>query len=303
MNATVVILDVGLLNGLLLVPVVVALAVAFRLLHFPDVTVEGSFPLGAAVYAAATTAGWPLPVAVIAAVISGSAAGAVTAVLYAWFRLNRFLAGILVVSALYSVMLHVMGGPNVGLLSHPSPLDAARRWAVVGRVHLGLLGILSVALAGIGAATVWALSTRPGTRLRAVGSNPTYARSIRLNPIVYLVVGLAGTNALAAAAGVAAAMNQGFADVGLGQGVLVLSLAAMTLGEAVVPRRVFASHAMFVVVSGAIGSLLFECVTVSALRAGVPAIDLKLVTAAAVLVLVAARLTTDRSVVDDREFA
>jgi putative ABC transport system permease protein len=302
MNSLTVILDVGLTNGLLFAGAVVALTVAFRLLHFPDITVEGSFPLGAATYAAAAVAGAPMVAAVALAAGAGAAAGAATAVLHSRFRLNKFLAGIIVVSVTYSVMLRVMRGPNVGLLSHANPLDSARAFGVVGGMHLGMIGALALAVGAACVALVLLLVTRAGSKLRAVGSNPTYARAIGLNTSVYLAVGLAVTNALAALAGVGLAMNQGFADVSLGQGVLVLCLAAMTLGEVTLPQRLFRSYVTFIVTAGVVGSLLFQCVTVWALRAGVSATDLKLATAAVVLVLVAARLTTDRSIVAGREF-
>ncbi len=236
MNGLTVILDVGLVNGLILAWAVVALAIAFRLLHFPDVTVEGSLPLGAAVYAACTIHGLPLIASVPIASAAGGAAGALTAVLHARFRLNKFLAGIIVISILYSVMLRIMGGPNIGLLSHPNPLDAACTLGVFGNFHGGLIGVLALLIVSGCIAISLLLTTRRGAKLRAVGSNPVYARSIGLNTALYLTVGLAFTNALAALAGVALAMNQGFADISLGQGVLVLCLAAMTLGEVLLPR-------------------------------------------------------------------
>ncbi|HVT87689.1 MAG TPA: hypothetical protein VHD56_02470 [Tepidisphaeraceae bacterium] len=301
-NTITVILDVGLINGLILAWAVVALAVAFRLLHFPDVTVEGSLPLGAATYAACTVAGMPLWIAVIVAAFAGAMAGALTALLHARFRLNKFLAGIIVVSVTYSVMLRVMGGPNIGLLSHGNPLDTARGFAFIGSMHLGLLGLLSLTVLAGCAVVVLLLVTRIGTKLRAVGSNPTYARSIGLNTSLYLIVGLAMTNSLAALSGVALAMNQGFADISLGQGVLVLCLAAMTLGEVILPKRLFDNYVVFVVVAGVVGSSLFQCVTVWALRAGISPTDLKLATAVIVLVLVAAKLTNDRSLIAGREF-
>ena len=116
-------LDIGLAMGLVFAWPVLALALGLRLLSFPDLTVEGSFPLGAAVFAALLRAGAPMSLAAVAAVAAGMTAGALTGFLHARFKVNKFLAGIIVVAISYSLSLRIMDGPNVGLLRFRSIFD------------------------------------------------------------------------------------------------------------------------------------------------------------------------------------
>lgn len=284
--------DIGLVMGLLLAWAVVAFTLAFRLLDFPDLTVEGSLPLGAAVFAVLHKSGIPMPVSILAAVCGGGLAGAVTGFLYVRFNLNKFLAGIIVIAMSYSLSLRVMGASNIGLLQATSFFDIVEPIdkAVPGRLHPGTIGLLGLMLALGGTGVLWALSTRRGIGMRVAGSNPEYARSLGISVPLNVVAGLAITNGLAAFAGVLLTMHQGFADIGMGQGVLILALAAMTIGERLLPEKDLPFH-VFVFLAAIVGSVVYQVLIAYAVRAGLAPTDLKLATAVLVLAVVALRVS------------
>lgn len=301
MNFMLVPLDIGISTGLTLALAVLALALAFRLLAFPDITVEGSLPLGAAVFAALIQRGEaPFLVAVIAGMIAGAAAGALTALLYVWLKMNKFLAGIIVVAISYSLCLRVMGASNIGLINRATffdivkPLDSL--WGT--RVHLGTALLLASAVTAVAVLACVGLTSKAGIRLRAAGTNPEYARSLGISVPTNMIVGLALTNSMAALSGVLLAMNQGFADVGMGHGTLILALAAMTIGERLLPERLFPYH-VFVTVSAILGSIVYQIILAAAVRMGLAATDLKLVTAIIVVVVVALRISRDRELLGE----
>jgi putative ABC transport system permease protein len=285
-------IDIGLTMGLILAWAVIALALAFRLLHFPDLTIEGSLPLGAAVFAALYKHDVPWPLAACGAFAIGALAGSLTALLHVKFRLNKFLAGILVVAISYSLSLRLMGASNIGLLQLHSIFDTLEPWdkKFSGDFHFATILFLAV-LATVGAAILLkGLSSLYGMRLRVAGSNPEYARSLGINSLGKLVMGLAITNGLAALSGVLLAMKQGFADVGMGQGILILALAAMTIGERLLPQK-HLSMQSFVLVAAILGSILYQILVSYAVRAGLAPTDLKLATAVLVLFVIALRFS------------
>ena len=270
---------------------VLSFAIAFRLIHFPDLTVEGSMPLGAAVFAVSVRSGLPLPLALILAMSAGAAAGALTAMLHTRFRVNPFLAGIIVVSIIYTLMLRLMGGSNVSLLNHHGLFDwLPRASAQAGRLQrIALLG--STALAGC-LGILGFFATHLGVRIRAAGSNPQFCSSLAVRPGPHIVLGLAGSNALAALSGAYAASHQAFADVGSGQGIMLVALAALAIGEAIVPRRRLGFPA-FILLSGVCGAIVYYTVVSVAIQAGLAASDLRLATGCMVLVVVAVRAQRD----------
>jgi len=293
-------LDIGIVMGLLMAWAVISLALSFNLLDFPDLTPEGSLPLGAIMFAALVKTGLPLALAIVSAMLAGAAAGALTAFIHTRFRLNKFLSGILVVAISYSICLRVLGTSNIGLLGTPSLFDYVRPLdRITDGLHLGttiLLGTLLVAGAGL---VLWGVQTRRGLRVRVAGSNPTYARSIGINVPASLILGLAANNAMAALAGALLAMYQGFADVGMGQGVLILALASMALGEHLVPERRLPFH-VFVVISAAFGSILYQVLIAYAVRLGLNPVDLKLATALLVLAVIALRTSEEGHLLSER---
>jgi putative tryptophan/tyrosine transport system permease protein len=289
-------LDIGLVMGLLLSWAVLGFGLAFRLFGFPDLTVEGSLPLGAGVYAVLIMKGLPMGMALIVACAAGALAGALTAFLHVRFSVNKLLAGVIVLAICYSLTLRIMHGSNIGLLQAPSLFDL--HWVkelnqgVGGSFELGTLTLLGGCAVLCVLVAKWFLSTYLGIRMRAVGSNADFARSLGFHTSAYVVAALGLTNALAALSGVFLAMREGFADIGMGQGVLILALAALTIGERVFPQRRL-SLPLFVVVASVTGSLLYQIIIAAAVRMGLAPTDLKLATAVMVLLVVALGVTKD----------
>lgn len=287
-------LDIGLTMGLIFAWAVLSVALSFRLLNFPDLTAEGSLPLGAALCAVLLKCGLPPAAATALALLAGAGAGALTAFLHLRFRLNKFLAGIVVVAVTYSLSLRLMGTSNIGLLQSPTVFDPLRPLdgAGVAGLHAGRLLLLALIISAGAALLVAGLSSRWGLRLRVAGSNPVYARSVGIAVNGHMIVGLALTNVLAALSGALLAMHQGFADVGMGQGVLVLALASMTIGERLAPAGNL-GFVVFVTAAAVGGSAVYQLLTAYAISMGIAPTDLKMATAVLVLAVVVLRRTRD----------
>jgi putative tryptophan/tyrosine transport system permease protein len=261
--------------------------IASRVLRFPDITPDGSLPLGAAVAASLIVSGTDPLVATIAAFFAGMAAGYVTGLLHTRLRVTELLAGILVMTALYSVNLHVMGRSNISLLDRATiatrlhtVVPATASWSndiSFGAVFFALTLVLGIVLA-------WFLRTDFGTAMRAAGDNPAMitAQGVDRRGMVELALALA--NGLVAFSGALIAQYQGFADVTMGVGTLVAGMAAVILGETLKPRRWRLGATIAMV---AVGAVVFRGLIALALRIGLSPIDLKLATAAFVLATLA----------------
>ncbi|OIQ87950.1 beta-methylgalactoside transporter inner membrane component [mine drainage metagenome] len=273
-------IESGLLFGL----VTLGVFISFRVLDFPDLTVDGSLPLGAAVAATLIVHGAPPVLATLAAMLAGAGAGFVTAWLNVRLKILNLLASILTMIALYSVNLRIMGRPNVALLG----VDTV--FTPVEKLHLPYyLSDLVLYAAVCLAATlllVWFLNSQVGLAMRATGANARMARAQGINTSRMTLLGMALSNALVALAGALFAQSQGGADVSMGIGVIVTGLAAVILGEAILPTRTIWLAALACVG----GSILYRMAVALALNAsfiGLQAQDLKLITA----VLVALAMT------------
>ena len=281
MTPWIVAANTGIVTGLLMAACVLGLAIAYRLFNFPDLTVEGSFLLGAVGMAVAQRQGLPAGVSLAAGAALGAAAGALTALVHARFGVNKFLAGIIVSAICYTAGLRLMGASNIGLLGETTFLD---RPDGVGKVAtlLVLVGAMCAALHS-------ALRSRAGLRLRTAGCNPAYAAMLGINVGRSLMITLGITNALAALSGGLLAVHQGFADIGLGQGILIVGLASLTVGERLVPQRRLTLVA-YVLAASVGGGVAYQLLMAFAIRLGLNPVDLKLVTALFVLMLVATRV-------------
>ncbi|HYV98448.1 MAG TPA: ABC transporter substrate binding protein [Gemmatimonadaceae bacterium] len=258
--------------------------ISARVLRFPDITPDGSFPLGAAVSASLIVAGVDPFVTLVVAFLAGMGAGYVTGILHTRFKVTELLAGILVMTALYSVNLHVMGRSNVSLLDRATlatrlhgMIPATAAWS--SDASFGLMFLVLAAV--IGVTFAWFLRTDFGMAMRAAGDNPAMitAQGVDRRGMVELALALA--NGLVAFSGALIAQYQGFADVTMGVGTLVAGMAAVILGEAIKPRK-WRLGATIVMV--AIGAVLFRALIALALRVGLNPIDLKLGTAVFVLI-------------------
>ena len=186
----------------------------FRILDIADLSVEGSFPLGAAAAATAITSGLGLPAAFVLALIAGALAGAVTGILTTKLRIPALLAGILTMIGLYSANLHVMGKSNIGLLQDETVFTILENSLGLSVAVSGLaVGLIFAAL--IAVILYWFFGTELGTAIRATGFNPQMARAQGINTNTMVVLGLVISNALVALSGATVAQANGFADVGI----------------------------------------------------------------------------------------
>jgi len=277
--------------GLILSLLAFGVFISFRVFSFPDITADGSVTLGASIAAVLLVRGTPPLLATLAGFGGGMLAGATTGILHTKFKINGLLAGILVMTALYSVNLHVMGKSNVPLLSASTLATDAERLGLLlsgGATALNVVGwdvsprdaaVLLLVLATIavaGAALYAFFRTDLGTAMRATGNNDQMVRALGVNVGNMIVLGLAVSNGLIALSGALLAQYQGFADVQMGIGMVVWGLASVIIGEALVGTR-----QLGLVVAGAVmGSVLFRLLVAIALRAGLDPNDLKLITAA-----------------------
>lgn len=265
-------IEIGLIFGL----VALGVFLSFRVINFPDLTVDGSFPLGGAVAAALIVAGWNPFAATAMALAAGGAAGYLTAWLNVRLRITQLLASILVMIALYSVNLRVMGKPNVALISEPT-LFSLLAFADLPEYWLKPLILLAiVALAKLLLDLFFASET--GLAMRATGGNPRMARAQGISTDRLTVWGLALSNALVALAGALFVQTQGGADISMGVGTIVIGLAAVIIGETLLPAR----SLWLTTLACVLGAVLYRFFIATALNTdfmGLKAQDLNLVTA------------------------
>jgi len=270
-------LEIGFIYGL----VALGVLISFRILRFPDLTVDGSFPLGAAVAATLIVAGWEPFSATLVATLAGGLAGAITGWLNVRLRIMDLLASILMMIALYSINLRIMGRPNVPLITEPTVFSFFELDTVPEYISRPLL-VLAVVVA-IKLALDWYLGTRTGLALRATGSNPRMARAQGVATGVMVLAGLALSNALCALGGALFAQSQGVSDISMGIGTIVIGLAAVIVGESL-----FSSRKLIVmtaaVVLGAVLYRLFVALALNADFIGLQAQDLNLITAVLVTI-------------------
>lgn len=273
--------------GLVYALVALAVYLSFRVLDFPDLTVDGSFPLGAAVCATLLVAGVNPWLASLAAALAGAVAGLVTAVLNVRFKILHLLASILTMIALFSVNLRVMGRPNIALLMEPTILTPFYGQGVPDHIVRPLV-LLAVVLAVVLLLARF-LSSEFGLAMRATGVNARMARAQGVETDLHIYSGMALSNGLVGLAGALFAQTNGFADVTTGIGTIVVGLAAVIVGETVLPARAL----LWALVGCVAGSILYRLAVQLALSAdsiGLQASDLNLVTA----VLVAVALVLPR---------
>lgn len=276
--------------GLILSLLAFGVYVSFRIFNMPDITAEGSVTLGASVAAAMIVAGHDAALATACGALAGMAAGAMTGILATKFHINKLLSGILMMTALYSINLHVMGRSNVPLLNQTTlatradqlgafvfggggDLDVAG-WIVGIRDVSMLISVLLFVIA-TGAVLFAFLHTHLGTAMRATGDNPQMICALGVSVDTLTIFGLALSNGFVALSGALLAQYQGFADVQMGVGIVVLGLASVIIGEALVGTRTVG----LLITGTVMGSVLFRLLVAIALRWGLNPNDLKLITA------------------------
>ena len=270
-------------QGLLWAIMALGVFLTFRVLDIADLSVEGTFPLGAAVAATLIDAGHSVWFAMLIALIAGCIGGTVTALLTTKLKIPALLSGILTMIGLYSVNLMIMGKANVPLLRAETVFTLTENLFGVSSVVASLIvGLVATVI--VGAIMYWFFGTVLGTAIRATGCNPQMARAQGINTNVMVILGLLISNGLVALSGALVAQSNGFADVGMGTGTIVIGLASVIIGEVLFGTRSFKNWLISVV----LGSVVYRAVIAIVLELGMPPNDLKLFTA--VLVAIALSL-------------
>jgi putative tryptophan/tyrosine transport system permease protein len=261
-------LEQGLAYGL----VALGIVISFRILAFPDLTVDGSFPLGAAVVARFIMEGVPPGYGILLAVIAGFLAGCCTGVLYTRLKINSLLCGILMMTVLYSLNLRIMGRSNIQLLTVDTFLTPLENLDM--NRFVPIIAFFFVVAFGIKLLTDWFFRTQIGFAMRATGDNEQMIRSLGVNTSNITVLGLGLSNAFVALSGALVAQDQGFADVGMGIGMIVAGLASIIIGEALAGKHTVQRMTL----AALTGSIIYKWIISVGLRLGLAPTDLKLAT-------------------------
>ena len=287
--------------------VAIGVLISFRILDVPDLTLDGSLPLGAAITAAMITAGYNPFISLLVAAAAGALAGATTALITTRLHIHSLLASILTTTALFSINLHIMGKSNIPLLNEATiftPFAAPFQKLILiwGGVTLARSANNLLAILLVGGLVLlvkfifdWFMRTEIGLAMRATGSNPQMVRSVGVNTDTMIIIGLAVGNALVGLSGAIFAQFQGFADINMGTGLIIAGLAAVILGETFFqPRKIVSASAAVL-----LGMVVYRLAIAAALNISLPMpggailridpLDVKLATA--ILVLAALGLT------------
>ncbi|HZK04587.1 MAG TPA: ABC transporter permease [Actinomycetaceae bacterium] len=264
--------------GILYAVMALGVYLTFRVLEFADLTVDGSFTTGAAVAAVGIVSGQPPWLVTIYALFAGMLAGTITGLLHTKGNIDGLLAGILTQLSLYSINLRIMGRANVPLLREETVFTPARSAGILGS-WWGPVLLLPIALVVL-VFVIWFLKTNLGLAMRATGDNPSMISSLGVSTDNQKILGLAMSNGFVGLSGAFVAQYQGFADVGMGIGMIVAGLASVIIGQALFGRLTIGRAATAVVV----GALLYRLVIFLALRAGLNPNDMKLVSAVLVII-------------------
>ncbi|MFV0433904.1 MAG: ABC transporter permease [Leucobacter sp.] len=263
-------IELGLLYGVMALGVYLT----FRVLNFPDLTVDGSLTTGAAVAAAMITAGQNPLVATLAGTGAGVVAGVVTGLLHTKGKIDGLLAGILTMIALWSINLRIMGKANVPLLREDTLMTPLRDAGWIGKTWIAVL-IFAVLVFVLKLIVDWFLSTDLGLAIQATGNNEQMIRSFGVNTDGMKILTLGISNGLVALAGALVAQYQGFADISMGIGVILIGLASVILGQAVLGQRNLFMASLAVLV----GSILYRLIIFFALWIGLNPNDMRAITA------------------------
>ena len=262
-------------QSLIFAIMVMGVYISFRILDFPDMTVDGSFPMGAAIVASCLVKGINPVLALALACLGGAAAGFITGFIHVKFKIANILAGIIVMTGLYSINIKIMGRSNISLFKEH---------------HLFTLGIkpIIIILAAVLICKIcldFLLKTKFGFVLKALGDNETLVTSLGVNKDRLKIYGLMISNAIVTLAGGLYAQYQGFADVGMGTGIIVTGLASIIIGESIIRNKRLLAMTTTVI----IGTIIYRTVITAALKIGFNASDLKLITSVIVVGILAVK--------------
>ena len=264
----------GLIWGI----VTLGIFISFRVLNVPDLSVEGSIVTGAAVATMMVIAGFHPLLALAGSTVAGGLAGTVTGLLHTRLKIPALLSGILTMTALYSINIRIMDSPNVPLLRQDTIMTPFIDMGLTRDYSIIFIGLIAVVL--VIAVQRWFLTTEFGSALRATGNNPDMSTAQGINTKTMKLVGLAFANALVGLAGGLLAQYQGFADVSMGLGAIVIALASLIIGEVIFGRSSLLRSMIAVV----LGAIVYRIIIAMVLEAGMAASDLRLFTAITVAI-------------------
>ena len=282
----------------------VSVFLTFRILDFPDLTVDGAFPIGGAVCAVLILNDYSPEAALVAAFVAGALTGLVTALIHVFFKIEGLLASIIVITGAYTITLRIMAGKsNVPLIGEETLISRHSRdfraWMIEqfgaemrrqssNLLEIMIFGLIVVIMLGL---VYWFLRTEIGLAIRATGKNPQMVRAIGFNHHLFVVTGLMVSNGLAGLAGSLAVQQLGFADVSLGVGLIIRGLAAVIIGEVLLRPKTVGQ----MLIAAASGMLVFDISRAWVFSAlDLPATDIRLVSALVVLTALAAPKLHDR---------
>ena len=266
-------LEHGLAYGL----VALGIVITFRILAFPDLTVDGSFPLGAAVVSRLIIEGVSPIYGIFMAIICGFLAGCCTGFLNTKLKINSLLAGILMMTMLYSVNLRIMGRSNIQLLTVNTLLTPLENLDI--NRFIPIITFFFITVFAIKFLTDMFLHTQIGFAMRATGDNEQMIRTLGVNTDHMTLLGLGISNAFVALSGALVAQDQGFSDVGMGIGMIVAGLASIIIGEALFGKKTVQRMTLAAIV----GSIIYKLIISLGLRLGLAPTDLKMATAVMVI--------------------
>ena len=270
-------------EGLIFGFITIGVYITFRVLSFPDLTVDGSFVTGGSVAAVMIAAGCNPFLATIAALFAGLVAGTITALLNTSLKINALLSGILMMVGLYSINLRIMHGANIPMIRSITIFDSVAHFFSIKRNSVLIIYTLIVLAVIVFLVLNWFLRTEIGLALRASGDNEQMVRGLGSDTNKNLLLGCALSNGLVALGGSLVAQSQGFCDVNMGIGMIVMGLAAVIIGEGVLRPRGIAK----ILIACFVGTFIYRLFIAIALRIGLAPGDLKLITATLVVVVIA----------------
>lgn len=259
------VLEQGLIFGIMALGVYIS----YKILDFPDLSVDGSFPLGAAVTAASLTSGMSPAIACVLSLLAGAMAGGITGVLHVKLKITNLLSGIIVMTGLYSVNLRIMGKANIPLFNNKTIFSGSNNTLIVILIFVLVMKYI----------LDFFLDTKIGFLLKATGDNPKLITSLGIDKGMIKILGLAISNALVALSGSIMAQYQSFSDVGMGSGIVVMGLASIILGEALFKKLSWVKLTTVAV----LGAILYKLSIGVALKLGLEPTDLKLITSVIVV--------------------
>ncbi|WP_300394239.1 ABC transporter permease [Fusobacterium sp.] len=256
-------------QSLIFAIMVMGVYISFKILDFPDMTVDGSFPLGASIVASCLVKGVNPSLALIIAILGGALAGFITGFIHVKFKIANILAGIIVMTGLYSINIKIMGKANISLFKVNHIFNSQTKPIIIILIAIIICKICLDFL----------LKTKFGFILKALGDNETLVTSLGVNKDRLKIYGLMISNAIVSLSGGIYTQYQGFADVGMGTGTIVTGLASIIIGESILKNKKIFKMTTIVIV----GTILYKAIITIALKIGFNASDLKLITSIIVI--------------------